>query len=174
MSRCISCLSQLTRLIELWVVTCLMSTTCFTKQNFSMRKAWLLFAMFMAKNQIHSFDPFNQTINAPQLGESGKETAEFRGFHGSSVPARKFSVTFSRFLTERTGIGRKAPEKIRKFPDGGNTASIFQQFPVFSCRIRWFFRHLPIGFCLRNHRAGMSCASLNTCIVGVSNLWHLS
>jgi hypothetical protein len=56
---------------------------------------------------------------------------------GSSIPTGNFSdflqwipVNFPCFPA---GTGRKSSEKIRKF-SGGNTASMFQRFPMLSCR----------------------------------------
>jgi hypothetical protein len=47
------------------------------------------------------------------------------------------------FLCFSVGTGRKSSEKSRKFSDG-NTASIFQRFPVLSCRNRPVFFDLGV------------------------------
>ncbi len=59
---------------------------------------------------------------------------------------RKFSDFFRWFPTgscwKAQEIDRNMPEKIRSFFDR-NTASIFQRFPMFSCRIRWLSSIFP-------------------------------
>ncbi len=57
-----------------------------------------------------------------------------------------FSVDSDKFLCFPAGYVRKSSEKIRKIP-GGNTASIFQIFPVFPCTIRWFSCIFPARSC---------------------------
>jgi hypothetical protein len=59
--------------------------------------------------------------------------------HGSSIPAGNF-LDFSRSFPTSScrkaqEIGRSLPEKIRTI-FGRNTASMFRQFPAFSCRIQ--------------------------------------
>ncbi len=73
---------------------------------------------------------------------SGKVTGSCRkapeiAGSGSSIPTGNFLDFFRwipvNFMCFPAGTGRKSSEKIRKF-FGGNTASMFQRFPVLSCR----------------------------------------
>jgi hypothetical protein len=73
-----------------------------------------------------------------QVNEVRRETAGMqRKILGSwkQYSGREFPGEFQQLpvLSKRTF--RKSSEKIRKIP-GGNTASMFQIYPVFSCRIR--------------------------------------
>ncbi len=80
-------------------------------------------------------------VNA-QVNDVRRESASLqRKILGSwkQYSGRKFSGFFpvdsDNFQCSPRGSFWKSSEKIRKIP-GGNTASMFQIFPVFSCRIR--------------------------------------
>jgi hypothetical protein len=85
---------------------------------------------------------------------SGKDTGSCRKAPdipgiGSSIPAGNSLEFFQwipvNFLCVPSGTGRKSSRKTRKISDG-NTASIFQRFPVLSCRNRSVF--FDLGMCL--------------------------
>jgi len=69
---------------------------------------------------------------------SCRKATEIAG-SGSSIPTGNFSDFFQwipvNFPCFPAGTGRKSSEKIREF-SGGNIASMFQRFPMLSCRNR--------------------------------------
>jgi len=78
-------------------------------------------------------------------GGSGKKTPEIDG-PCNQYSGRKFSEIFpmilGRFPPRRTGGRQESTGKIRTI-SGRNKTSMFQRFPVFSCRTRWLSCRMP-------------------------------